>query len=204
MKNKIQKQRIDVMLDMETCDTAETAAILEIALVPFHLDGTATGEREENIHINLTSCFMEGMTTDQDTQKWWMKQSDEAKEMQIFCSSVTIRAASAYLYESLENLSSKYDLHLWSRGLNFDIPKLDRCFRTVAQEKELPYPWWNLEDVRTYCRAFDVHTADMPFEGTAHSAYHDCKHQIRLVQKAYAIRKAIQEKLNVSDFKELI
>lgn len=202
MKNKIQKQRIDVMLDMETCDTAVTAAIMEIALVPFHLDGTEPNEEKIIKHINLTSCFMEGMTFDSDTQRWWMKQSDEAKEIQTCYTGVAIRSAAGHIYDWMENLSEKYELHLWSRGLNFDIPKLDRCLHMVFPE--LPYPWWNLEDVRTYCRAFDVHTADVPFEGTAHSAYHDCKHQIRLVQKAYAIRKAIQEKLNVSDFKELI
>lgn len=40
MNKKEQKPRIEVMLDMETFDIAETAAIIEVALIPFFLDDT--------------------------------------------------------------------------------------------------------------------------------------------------------------------
>ena len=46
-KNKIKKERLEVMMDMETTDLAETSAILELAIVPFRLDG-----------IKIPECFV--------------------------------------------------------------------------------------------------------------------------------------------------
>ena len=62
------------MLDLETMGIGEKAAILEISLVPFCMDGTPVDVEPFHKTIDLTSCLLEGMKVEEDTQRWWMKQ----------------------------------------------------------------------------------------------------------------------------------
>lgn len=189
-EKKEQKPRIEVMLDMETCGIAETSAIMEVALVPFMLDGSKVDEGMVNHIIDLTSCFMAGMTQEPKTQEWWGKDPHKAKARArlMKADKVSITSSIDQIYDWLQALGSKYEVHLWDRGLNFDLPKLDRCFRELLELEEMPYPWWLVEDARTYCHAFDVHSEDVEFAGTPHAAIDDCRHQIKLVQRAYEVR----------------
>lgn len=194
MEKKEQKPRIEVMLDMETFDIAETAAIIEVALIPFFLDDTEEPDDGYICHtIDVTSCLMEGMTVDSDTQQWWMKQPAKSKWHFSMQEHLTIRKSMEEIYGWLSRLSEIYDVHLWCRGLNFDVPKLERCFRVLLGKKEMPYPWWNLEDARCFCRNRGVHTADIEFVGIPHTAEADCRHQIKLVQKAWQMEQYLQD-----------
>lgn len=190
MQQKESKDRLEVMLDMETCDTAETAAILEIALIPFMLDGSSVNESIIHHTIDLTSCFMAGMTFSKETQLWWntSQQTSRARANLIINEKKSIGNSFQEIESWFNQLNETYDVHLWCRGLNFDIPKFERCFRRLLGLKNMPYRWWNLEDARTYCRAFNVHSTDIEFDGTPHSALDDCRHQIKLVQQAFSVR----------------
>lgn len=189
--NTKDKQRMEVMLDLETTGTEETAGIMEMALFPFYLDGEETGEEPFHKVIDLTSCWMEGMKFCEDTQKWWIKQDAKAKWNMRHAEKTDIRSAVRESHAWLKDLCGKYEVHLWCRGLNFDVPKYERCVRMLLEERT-PYEWWNLEDARTYARTFDVHTADIEFEGLRHTAAADCHHQIRIVQEAYKRKENIK------------
>lgn len=193
MEKKEQKPRIEVMLDMETFDIAETAAIIGVALVPFSLDGSEVDEGYICHIINQTSCLFEGMTVGKKTQKWWEEQPSKAKGYFITQEQIPIRQSMELIYNWLLRLSEIYDVHLWCRGLNFDVPKLERCFRILLDKEEMPYPWWNLEDARCFCRNRGVHTADIEFVGTPHTPEDDCRHQIKLVQKAWQVEQHLQD-----------
>lgn len=184
MKEEYKKTRLEVMLDLETTGIEETSGILEISLMPFFLDGTPTDMEPLTKTIDLTSCWLEGMTFDKSTQRWWMKQDAKAKWQLRHSEKTDIRKAIKEAHQWLSALCEGYEVHVWCRGLNFDIPKFERCVRTLLEE-ELPYKWWNLEDARTYTHAFDVHTSDIEFQGIPHSAVDDCRHQIRIVQETY-------------------
>lgn len=191
MKEEYKKNRLEVMLDLETTGLEENSGILEISLVPFFLDGKEVDMEPFHKTIDLVSCFMEGMTFDRGTQHWWMKQDAKAKFQLRRNEKTDIRKAIKEAHQWLSALCEGYEVHVWCRGLNFDIPKFERCVRTLLEE-ELPYKWWNLEDARTYAHAFDVHTADIEFQGIRHSALDDCRHQIRIVQEAYKRKENIK------------
>lgn len=194
MNKKEQKPRIEVMLDMETFDIAETAAIIEVALIPFFLDDTEEYDDGYIYHtIDITSCLMEGMTVDKDTQLWWMEKPAKTKWHFSMQEHHTIRHSMEEIYNWLLRIGEVYEVHLWCRGLNFDVPKLERCFRVLLKKKEMPYRWWNVEDARCYCRNRDVHTTDIEFVGTPHTAEDDCRHQIKLVQKAWKVEQYLQD-----------
>ena len=72
-------------------------------------------------------------------------------------------------------------------------------------EERTPYDWWNLEDARTYAHTFDVHNADILFEGIQHLASNDCQHQIRIIQEAYRRKHSMQyyaAKAIISEYKD--
>ena len=192
MKETNIKERLDVMMDMETADLAETSAILEIALIPFHMDGSEAKEEIFHEYIDLTSCFLEGMTFSRDTQEAWMKWDTRAKHDLQTSEKTPIRSAISESYNFLNYLNEKYELHLWCRGKNFDIPKYEYCVRTLLERKEMPYKFYHTEDARDYAHTFNVHSGDIPFEGNLHCAFDDCRHQIKQVQAAYK-RKKLQE-----------
>lgn len=184
MEKTNKKNRLEVMLDLETMGIGEKAAILEISLVPFCLDAAPVDVEPFHKVIDITSCLLEGMRVEDDTQKWWMKQDAQAKWNLRHSEKTDIRDAIRQSHDWLAALCSGYEVHLWCRGLNFDVPKYERCVRMLLEERT-PYDWWNLEDARTYAHTFDVHNADIEFEGIRHSAAADCHHQIRIVQEAY-------------------
>lgn len=184
MEKTNKKNRLEVMLDLETMGIGEKAAILEISLVPFRLDGTPVDVEPFHKTIDLTSCLLEGMKVEDDTQRWWMKQEAQAKWNLRHSEKTDIRDAIRHSHAWLAALCSGYEVHLWCRGLNFDVPKYERCVRMLLEERT-PYDWWNLEDARTYAHTFDVHNADIEFVGTRHTSEADCHHQIRIVQEAY-------------------
>lgn len=191
MEKEIKKQRLDVMLDMETCALSENAAILSIALLPFYFDGGEPIESPISYVIEGNSCFLEGLKYDDDTQAWWTKQDPRAKASILYNSTPThIRTAIKEIYEWLIALCDKYEIHMWCRGLNFDIPKLEYCFRRFL-EKEPPYKYYNMEDARTYCHTFGIKPTDIPFEGNRHSAVDDCAFQVKQVQAAREVHEQL-------------
>ena len=120
-----------------------------------------------------------------------MKQDAKARWQLRSSQKTDIRKAVKEAHIWLQTLSEGNEVHVWCRGLNFDIPKFERCIRSMLEE-ELPYKWWNLEDARTYAHAFGVHNSDIEFQGIPHSAEDDCRHQISVVQEAYRRRQLMR------------
>lgn len=201
MERETKKQRLDVMLDMETCALSENAAILSIALLPFYLDGGEPLEEPVYYIIEGNSCFLEGMKYDGDTQAWWRRQDPKAKASILFGGEpIHIREATQKIYDWLVGLCEVNEVHMWCRGLNFDIPKLEWCFKNLLG-KEPPYKYYNMEDARTYCHTFGVHPTDIPFDGCRHTAMDDCIFQVKQVkaareeyEKLLACQKIIESK----------
>ena len=191
-KSNIKKERIEVMMDMETTDLAETSAILEIAIVPFHLEGLPTGEAYFHEYIDLTSCFLEGMTFNRKTQEVWMDWNTQAKYNLQTAEKTTIRSAIRDSFDYLNYLHEKYELHIWCRGKNFDLPKYEYCVRTLLEKEVMPYHFYHTEDARDYAHTFNVHSSDVEFKGNQHCALDDCFHQIKQVQMAY-MRKCFRD-----------
>ena len=71
------KERLDIMVDLETLGT-EAGSI--IAMKAFRLDGSKPVERFcYHKHISVLSSLMEHLRSDFATEEWWAKQSDDAR-----------------------------------------------------------------------------------------------------------------------------
>lgn len=192
------------MVDLETASTKENAAILSWAMVPFFTDGSEFTDMEEFYRvISLTSCFLAGMDFDRNTQKWWMEQDPKARGMFLHAEDANIHGVASEAYTWLSNLSEKYDLYLWARGLDFDIPKMEWCFRKFV-ERPLPYKYSHKMDVRTVLKFMQIDQSQFEMQGIKHNALDDCKHDIRMIQEAYKWKGACQAALLSAGIKKVV
>ena len=107
----IKKERLEVMMDMETTDLAETSAILELAIIPFRLDGMSPKEESFHEYIDLTSCYLEGMSFGKKTQEVWVKWETKAKHNLCSSEKKPIRSAIRESYNYLDGYLRE-DVHL--------------------------------------------------------------------------------------------
>ena len=181
------KQILNIMVDLETASIKENAAILSWAMVAFTTDGSECSIEPFYKKIDLTSCFLTGMSIEQDTQNWWMKQSPESRAVILQADGENILPVTHAAYCWLSALSEKYDLYMWCRGIDFDLPKIEWCFRKFL-EQNAPYKYYHKMDVRTVLEFMQIDQSAFPFEGIKHHSVDDCRHDIKMVQKAYQLK----------------
>jgi hypothetical protein len=126
---------INVMIDLETLGTTETAHILSIGLCTFSLE---EGVRNQDEKILLQPGAAEqGRTIDIDTLSWWLAQSPE-----LFRRTLVDKTT---LKDALERLSSQLAsyrfgptrVNLWCNGANFDFAILRDAFNQMG----MAVPW---------------------------------------------------------------
>ena len=188
-----QKPTLNIMVDLETASTRENAAILSWAMVPFLTEGDFNETNAFYASVSLTSCFLSGMDFDKDTQQWWMDQDAKARGCILHAKEQTsIHSASESAFAWLESLAGKYDLYIWSRGLDFDIPKMEWCFRKFV-ERPIPYKYSHKMDVRTVLKLMQVDQDRFEFSGIRHNALDDCKHDIAMIREAFRAYDRLKE-----------
>lgn len=179
------KPILNIMVDLETASTRENAAILSWAMVPFFTDGKKFEGMEDFYRVvSLTSCFLAGMDFDKGTQDWWVKQDPKARGELLHAEEMNIHGVAQEAYTWLANLAESYDLYLWARGLDFDVPKMEWCFRKFV-ERPLPYKYSHKMDVRTVLKFMQVDQSQFEVKGVKHNALDDCRHDIEMIQAAY-------------------
>lgn len=185
---------LHVMIDTETLSTKPNAAIASIGAVVFNM--TSCTLHEEFYHrIDLDSAMRFGEVS-ASTLKWWLRQSESARQELAGTSGRTPNTWT--LPESLWELRNwilsvrqrAKKVYIWGNGADFDQVILTHAFE--ATNIKLPWRFYDYEHVRGLVRlgrmiGFDP-KRDTPFEGTAHNALEDAKHQARYVM-------AIQQKL---------
>ena len=183
------------MIDLETSACTPNAGILSVSMVPFVLYGDfpkndKNGKAVKDMgyfhyNVDFLSCFMDNLDIEKSTQEWWSKQNKDLRDS-FREEAKPISEVIEIVYGVLEYLSKLYDLHVWSKGTDFDFPILENCFRKYLNKKA-PYQYWNKRDVRTYIADYED-IKNMVFEGTAHNSLDDCKHQIIQVKEAWKRR----------------
>jgi len=126
--------------------------------------------------VTLTSCFMRGMSIEEDTQKWWMEQNAEARSELMFqpAKDITNVLQSFIDYCNELTRNGEHELILWSQGTDFDARILGHAIENVLG---VPRPWkYNMiRDARTYILENIPSYDDIPpIEGLVkHHALHD-------------------------------
>ena len=181
------KPILNIMVDLETASTKENAAILSWAMVPFTEDGAKCELETFYRIVNLTSCFMAGMDVERGTQKWWESQTPEARAAVMKSEGESILNVTRSAYCWLSALAETYDLYMWCRGIDFDLPKIECCFRKFL-EQDAPYKYSHKMDVRTVLKFMQIDQTQFEFEGTRHHSVDDCVHDIKMVRKAFQLK----------------
>lgn len=167
---------INVMIDLETCDTATTAAIRSIGAVKFDSNGII-----DTFYQNVfpETCYEIGMTCSEDTMKWWDIQGEEAKNI--------LEKEQVSIYEALNRFNKWYGpvgLNTWGNGANFDNPIMEIAYRLT--NIKCPWQFWMDRCFRT---AKSIINIKHNFVGIKHYALDDAKNQaLTLIEMDKKIR----------------
>ena len=173
----------DLMIDIETLGKGPRAAILSIGAVFFDLSTGRTGD-EFYVCIDPKDAETFG-TVDASTRAWWNRQGEAARREAYGGKTparVAVSAFHAFVAAKLNVVKP------WGNGSIFDITILEHAFS--AHGFGLPWHFYNVRDVRTIVdlgeRLVDGrHKNTIKFEGVAHSALDDARHQVRYCHAYY-------------------
>lgn len=133
-------------IDLETLGWSETAVITAFSATIFNFnkdkDLTYPEIVEKTFYAKLNSkdqIKRFGRTTDKGTMDWWKKQPLEVQEMSIktkpddvLCDDMLVN-----FQEFLnKNKFDWYNSYVWTRGIAYDIPKIESLIKDVADAEE--------------------------------------------------------------------
>ena len=177
--------RKEVMIDLETLSTAPNSVILTIAAIQF--------ERNEKIQpiekmikfyrkIDIKSCTDVGLHTSKETQEWWKKQPEIAREEALGGEDRQL------LTKVLNDFSEWYKTNncgkIWSHGDDFDCVILNSAFS--ACNIKVPWKFWETRDTRTLFDLAKQKLKNFPVV-IKHHALHDAYSQILAAKKSFKI-----------------
>lgn len=175
----------NTMLDLETMGNGSNAAIVAIGAVLFDpYSGTTTAEFYQE--IKLTSAVHYG-EMDASTVEWWMQQSDEARALfskENQSNRLTLKDALTEFSEWMNQGAEFKNRMVWGNGSGFDNTILGNAYKAARLRQ--PWPFYGDRDVRTMVdlgrqlRGANP-KRDLPFDGVAHNALDDAKHQAKYV-----------------------
>jgi len=163
---------LDICVDLETMGKTPGCAIVAIGAVAFDLHACALGERFYTA-VDLTSCMRYGLTTDPDTIKWWLGQSDTARRA-LTGAAKPLASALLEFTEYVESCGPTDNVRIWGNGPSFDNAILSAAYR--AADLDPPWRFWNERCVRTLTGMFPA-IEERPRQGTHHHALDDAEYQ---------------------------
>lgn len=184
------KERLDIMIDLETLGTSAGSIILSVAMKAFRLDG---GEPPTDFcyhqHISVLSSLMQHLRSDVATEDWWAKQPEDARRniMEGQKGALEVGGVMRLIYEVLAMYNDQYQMYLWGRGVGgFDLPILDFVMKKVVGDGyKTPWKYWSAVDVRSVVGFCEECGMDMEKRSTPHDAMADVEKQIVDVQTCW-------------------
>ncbi|MGF0347650.1 3'-5' exonuclease [Rhodococcus sp. IEGM1300] len=182
------KQRVDIMVDIETLGTEPGSTIFQIAAAAFDItngDIVSEFDKVADIYCRDDLKIMGG------TLKFWLNDNRETyfklQERASGCPHVMVADFWRWLTAFTDQEDA--DVYLWGNGILFDNLFLKKAF----QEEGLDYPisFRNDRDVRTLREMAEMKAGltGVPFSyekvGTAHDALDDVRSQINMVVAAF-------------------
>lgn len=171
-----------LMLDIETLGQGPYSVVLSVGAVAFDKDKIIS---HKEWFLNVEEQIRQGRRIDYDTVKWWMKQSDEAR--QIF--QTTMISSLIYFCKELTtffDFNCGPDGRIWGNGASFDIPIIETLYLKTMNDT-LPWKFWHHRCYRTVKAQFGIEKG-VVFEGVKHGALSDSMHQAKCLQKLFQQR----------------
>ena len=173
----------DIMLDIETLGMDSNSLVVSISAVAFDLKSNKIGDKFE-IGLKKDEQLEKGAVVDQDSLRWWDKQSDDAKAMLKMLDKHNIKFALETFNKWICDYSENSEkVNLWGNGASFDNVIINNLYK--RHDIEFVVPYWCNRDVRTLVYLANIDPREYEFLGTKHHGISDCLHQIRYCQDAY-------------------
>lgn len=138
-------------------------------------------------NVSLDSCLHAGLTIDESTVFWWMKQGEEARQALSEPEPISLSRAMKDLkdfYWTQKGQIGKKAIYTWSHGLTYDLPFLSYAAKKVNVQE--PWMYQNCRDTRTlFDLAFAGKKPKFQDNDVKHHALYDSMTQIVQVQEAY-------------------
>ncbi len=171
-----------MMLDIETLDTENTAAVVSIGAVVF--DPETKEVEDRTFHANIT--FEEALeygTYSESTVAFWEKQPEAAVATLFNPEPVTLREALTQFDKYVKSWKPKPKF-IWGNSPAFDVAIL----RHACKQTGLKFPFtpWAEMDVRTLKNLLPKETVPKK-TGVNHSAVDDCLWQCKIVQMFHGV-----------------
>lgn len=183
----------DVSIDLETTSNLFNAGILSIGAVGFNRTTGKIGP-EFYAQINLVDTLRYGKVS-ASTLQWWLKQSAAAAQVFNPVRGMPLLNALRGLNDFLR--AQPANICVWGNGSSFDITVLEHAFHAFDIEEFKP-EWarnfWSVRDLRTLVDVSGLDKSAVLFDGTAHNALDDARHQAKIACAAFAkINKTVTE-----------
>lgn len=173
-----------VMIDLETLGVTPQAPVVAIGGCRFSPD---TGEISPlNLYVKVdVEDALRGRTLSPSTFKWWMQQSDAARQ-----EVVNGTAAMAEALAMLTDFCTPETI-VWGNGATFDISILEDLYRQYMMD--LPWKFYNVRDVRTVVDLASpiMSVYDFAFDGVKHNALDDAKFQAKYVSAMWQALRGV-------------
>lgn len=192
----------NIMIDIETLDTADTAVILSISAVEF-CDKTGDTGAEIEIHVDPQSCIDSGGTMNWETVAWWLVQPADAidkiiNQSQRFHVLTALIHLNTYIQRCKE--ASQKDVYVWANAPRFDLSKI--AFYLNRFKMALPWLFSKEMCVRSYSNRYPHIKQQVSFVGTKHNGIDDCKHQINYLVQTLNYLPSATEKTTTGQYGE--
>lgn len=162
-------------IDLETLGTAPGSIITQIGLCAFNDFG---GELPpgHNIFVDPQSCIDREMTATWDTLRWWLQQSDDARNVLATTPGTDIKSALQLVRQYMDAHMTEH-FTVWGYAANFDVTLLEAAFFLCS----LPVPW-TYRQVRCARTLLAVTKGvDKPVSAREHVAAEDARAQAATV-----------------------
>ena len=188
----------DIVIDIETLDTVDSAVIVSIAAVVFNRND-APGTYIDEIHIKLDTENQPGRTISASTVAWWMSKGMEDARNEAFNVPKNEKIRLGLALKQLEDFIKKYDLEeCWGCSPDFDMGILSHAYE--QHKVKFPMPFWKFSDIRTIEKFFySTNTRKKGgknwLNGTAHDALDDCYMEANVVQNCHKAASVVKNYL---------
>ena len=172
---------MNVMIDIETLDTAATAVVLSIGAVAFTDDGVECGKFYVELTDDLETQQNAGRTISADTVRWWISQNENAKS--LFKDKpiddpdrVGVATALSSLNKFLNAHGPAEKIKMWANGSDFDNVIMHSLYESFGTRA--PWKHYNHRCYRTFKNLPGAPKAATR-EGVHHNALDDAMHQYK-------------------------
>lgn len=167
-----------IMIDHETLGTRADSVVMSIGAVKFDLDSDAIDQKGFYSSISIDSNLQAGRHINEDTIKWWLKQTPEAQKV-FFEPKVNLEQA----LNDFVSWVGVGNFTIWSNGADFDIPQIVHLLDTHGMKS--PWEFWNHRCYRTMKGLPFAKNAVKPERGVKHNALSDAINQAQHLQNIY-------------------